>query len=428
MTLSVVMVALLGVLAMAAVVWLPPLHPAQLWLIPWAIATGLYLMKLFPYRTLDNKSVVLVCGSSLAFLVGTLGGERITRRRASGLSEPTAPERYAIGWAAALALGLTALLLLAFLAQAASTYGARAALVSTLTVRDAIGQGAFALTVKYVYAALAATALCGIAAATDRKNAAIWALGGLAAVGSIYFSTGRSTLVVALVVGLVAYLLARTKPLSRSRFIAGCAGVGVFAVVVFVIGGTLIGKTYANNPGIQEVSSAFTKHPRLRVLALPYEYASAPIAALDVQVDASTPWGTAHGCAAFSEECRVLRRLGLGLQGTSRIRPFTADPLPWNTYTALDVPLLDGGYLLAIPIVGLVGLVLGWLWTRARGHNVFAICAYAVLAPAAVTSSGSFNLTAPHLVGAVVIALTAIVLAAPLRRAVRRDPMPVAQF
>jgi hypothetical protein len=422
------MVVVLAVLALAALIWLPPLHPAQLWLIPWAIAAGLYLMRLFPYRTLDTKTVVLVCGSSIAVVIGVLGGERIGQRLPRRAAEPTEPAIGAIGWAAALALSLTALLLFGFLAQAASRYGARAALISTLTVRDAIGQGAFPITVKYVYAALAATALCAIAAATDRRKAAWWTVGGLAAVGSIYFSTGRSTFVVGGVVGLVAYLLARAKPLSRARFIAGCAGVGAFAVIVFVIGGNLIGKTYANNPGIQEVSSTFTKHPHLRVLALPYEYASAPIAALDVQVDASTPWGTTNGCAAFSEECRVLGRLGFGLTGTSRIRPFTTDPLPWNTYTALDVPLLDGGYILAIPILGLFGLLLGLLWNLAQRRNVFGVCTYAILAPAAVTASGSFNLTAPHLVGAVVIALTAIVVAAPLRRVMRREPVPLSEF
>jgi hypothetical protein len=424
---SLVMAALLIALAVASVIWLPPLHPAQLWLIPWAVATGLYVMRLLPYRALDTDTVVLACAASLAFAVGTLAGEGIGNRMSPVAEGRTADRDTAtIRWAAGLALALTALLLGAFIAQTGARYGPRAALISTLTVRDALGAGQFALTIKFVYAALAATALCAVATARDRANAMRWGGAAVAAIGSIYFSTGRSTLVVAVVVGLTAFLLARAERVSRRQFVAGCAGVGAIALTVFVVGGNLIGKTYANNPGIQAVTSTFKEHPRLRVLALPYEYATAPIAALDVEVDASTRWGETGGCAAFSEACRVLHRLGLDVVGTSRVRPFTSDPLPWNTYTGLDVPLLDGGFVLAVPIVALAGLVLGCLWSLARRRIAMAICAYAILAPASVTSAGSFNFTAPHLVGGVLIAIVAITLASPLRRAFRQDPVPVA--
>jgi hypothetical protein len=407
---AVVMVALLTVLAVASIVWLPPLHPAQLWLIPWVLATGLYLTRLLPYRRLSVETVALACGSCLAFVVGTLVGERIGRK----LPRSPRVNDHGIGavrWAAVGALGLTALLLVGFLAQTASRFGLRATLISTQTVRDAVGLGQFSVTIKYVYAALAATALCAIAAARDAKPVAPrWKVACLLAIASVYFSTGRSTLVVAMLVGVVAYVLARRQPLSRARFLTGCIAVAVLALLVFVVGGNLIGKTYENNPGLQAVPSVFTDHPRLRVLALPYEYTSAPIAALDVQVAASTMWGTSHGCAAFVEPCRILERLGVsGLKPVPRVRPFTHEPLPWNTYTALDIPLTDGGLIFAIPLTGLVGCALGVLWAVAHRRSPFAVSAYALLSSALVTASGSFNFTAPHIVGAICICLVALV-------------------
>ena len=41
----------LGAVAVAAIIWLPPLHPAQLWSIPWAVASGLFALRLLPYRS-----------------------------------------------------------------------------------------------------------------------------------------------------------------------------------------------------------------------------------------------------------------------------------------------------------------------------------------------------------------------------------------
>jgi hypothetical protein len=416
------MVAILGVLAVISLWRLPPLHPAQLWSIPWAVAAGLYFMHLLPYRRLDVETVVLACSSCLGFVAGTLAGERIGGRLAAEPGRRSNVGTGAIRWAAAMALGLTALMLCAFLAQVAAHFGARAALLASPQVRDAIGAGAFPLTIKYVYAALAATALCAIAAARGSSSRPTrWHALTTLSILSIYFSTGRSTLVVTILVALAAYLLARERPLSRMRFVSGSVGVGALTLIIFIAGGSLIGKTFSNNPGLQALPSTFTRHPRLQVLALPYQYASAPIAALDVQVDAATPLGTTHGCAAFSEACQVLNRLGFQLQGASRVRPFTTEPLPWNTYTALDVPLLDGGIVFLVPIVGLIGILLGLLWCFARRGSLTAVFVYAVLGPAAVASSGSFNFTAPHLIGAIIIALAALALVSPLRHALRRQ-------
>ena len=42
----------LGAVGVAATIRLPPLHAAQLWPIPWAVAGGLFAPQLLPYRSI----------------------------------------------------------------------------------------------------------------------------------------------------------------------------------------------------------------------------------------------------------------------------------------------------------------------------------------------------------------------------------------
>jgi hypothetical protein len=192
--------------------------------------------------------------------------------------------------------------------------------------------------------------------------------------------------------------------------LATTIGLIVLALVVFVVGGRMIGKTFENHPSFSAIPSVLTEHDPLTELALPYQYASAPIPALDVQVDRTATWGTTHGCATFAELCRVAERLGPDLPAASRVRPFTIEPLAWNTYTALDTPLLDGGLVFAVPILAVAGLLVGFIWSAARGRHVTAVSTYALIAPAIVTAYGQFNFTAPHIIGAIIISVVTLAL------------------
>jgi uncharacterized protein (DUF697 family) len=98
------------------------------------------------------------------------------------------------------------------------------------------------------------------------------------------------------------------------------------------------------------------------------------------------------------------------------VRPFTASPLPWNTFTALDVPLIDGGTVLLVPIVALIGLIMGWIWGRARRASLAATVIYAVEAVGVVTAAGSFNFLATFLLGSIVIAVVALRCAGALEK------------
>jgi ABC-type glycerol-3-phosphate transport system permease component len=401
---------ILIVTALAACVALPPLHPAQIWVFVWALAVGVYSLKLLPYLALGARAQVLIGGASLGFMSSSLIGERLTRSSASRFKLPRkAVSEVDIQVAASLTLGLTLLGLLAFLLQAAQRYGLRAALVSSSDVRHAIEAGTFKVTIKYVYAAVSASVLCGACAAMGPHRVR-WAIAAGSAVLSTYFTTGRATLVIATVSALCAYALSCPRLPSRRSLVVSVLIVAIIALGSFTIGGSLIGKTFKNSE-LATIDSQFERHPSLRWAALPYEYISAPIAAFAVEVSLSDALPRTDGCASAGYICSILHHAGVNVNAFPEVRPFTAPPLAWNTYTSLDAPLLDGGVWLVIPAAALAGIVLGAMWEGARQRRVLAIVVYAALAPAIVTATGSNDFTAPLLLGAIVIALGAVLTA-----------------
>lgn len=400
----------LGVVATAGLVFLPPLHPGQIWSFVWFAAVGLFSLGLLPYRALGSSTVWLIAAGSAAFILGTLVPKRLLGRPLEKLSESTTVPSHVIVRAATAGCVLTAFTLVCFLVQVASAYGLRSALVTSPEVRTAVQTGETSLTIKYVYIALCAAALAGAAAAVSEPGRARlrWIACALGAVLATYFATGRSTLVVAAVIALVAYALSRPSALSRRELLLGGGGVIVLAVSVLIVGGNVIGKTFESSE-ISTIRSTFTDRPALSALALPYQYASAPIAGLDVQMDALGSVERTDGCATVEWACTLLSRAGFDAKPYPRIRPFTLPPLKWNTYTALDAPLLDGGPWLVPVVIGAFGFIMGTLWTLASFGAVGGRILYAILTPAVLTSTGSNNFTAPYLVGAAALSVILLV-------------------
>jgi len=103
------------------------------------------------------------------------------------------------------------------------------------------------------------------------------------------------------------------------------------------------------------------------------------------------------------------------------VRPFTAAPLAWNTYTSLDAPLLDGGAWMVIPAAALAGIFLGALWLAARERKLLALLGYAILVSSIVTAAGSNNFTASFLLGAIIIVIGAVLAAQLIKRTPRQS-------
>jgi hypothetical protein len=405
---GLILTGILLVTAVVAVGRLPPLHPAQLWTVPWTIAVGLYSLRLLPYRSLSTTTVVVAAASSLAFVAGALAGEHWLAPRTR---RPSKPFQYGTVRTAAIGAALlTGVGVSVFVASAAASYGLHDTITASYRLRLAIDGGALTVQIKYVWAALASVALCSMAAglAPTRRSTQVWLLLAGCSVASIYFATGRATIVSAIVIALVAYLATRRTPVGRRRFAVGVVAVAAVSLGIFIAGGQLIGKTFANDTDLRSVPSFFTRHQSFSGLALAYQYVSAPIAGLDVQVASSARVGGAGGCAVFTEVCRVLQKVGVPVTPVSRIRPFTAPPIVWNTYSGLDAPLIDWGRDLAVPMVGLLGIVCGLLWGWCRRRAGVGQILYSVEAAAIVGSWTTFTFTAPHIIGGLLIALVAI--------------------
>lgn len=393
--------------AAAACLTLPALHPAQLWTVTWAFATSLFALHFLPYPPMRAVTGSIAFAALVAFVLGTFAGERL----------PTGPPVRTGGWTEAdwrilkragvwVAAG-AALLFVAFLAQVAQGFGVRAAFVSSGLVRTAIGQGFASVTIKYLYLSIATAALAGLLAATAqrRRERRRWQVVALLAVASAYFSTGRGTILLVAIVAVVSGFC--VKRLPAGKFLAVGVSAVLLATGALIAGGAVIGKTYGNAP-IRSLSSYFAEHPQLSQLALPYEYFSAPISDLQVEVARTTTWGRRHGCATLGTFCTLLHAIGVPVQAESAIRPFTPLPIPWNTYTGLDMPLIDGGFVVAVPIVFLLGLCSGYAWRRAQLGYMSFVCIYGIVASAIAFSIAQNNFFAPHIVGAMVAVLFGI--------------------
>jgi len=405
--------AVLMVVLAAVTLWrLPALHPAQLWALAWAAAVVLFALELLPYRTPADRTWLLIDASTLGFVGAALAGRPLAKRI------PWRP-RWVDGlpYAAAGLTLLTAVWLVAFLVEATVQYGVRATLVTSVDVRRGIQEGALSVSVKYVYVALAAAAVCGamLAYSSGRRP---WALAALFVIGSTYFSTGRATVVMAMVIALAGWAMCREEAIRRRWLVVGAGGLAVAAIAVIAIVGSLIGKTFENTE-LATIRSVFTETRAIKNLAVPYQHMTAPIASLDVQVAARREVPPMGGCATLESACTVLRSAGLDAEPYPRIRPFTARPLRWNTYTALEAPLLDGGERAVVPVIAVFGLLAGLLWTLARLEVTVARLLYAVTVPAILSSVGANNFTAPQLLGAAAAIIAALL--AGQRLAERRE-------
>ncbi len=411
---SVTALAIFGgnvALLVAVAARLPLLHPATLWAAVWSLASTLYLLHLLPYHDPDPLTAVVALAGSVTFIVGTLVGERLFARRL-GADRSTAGDREgdadrALAVATVLVAALAAIMLGAFLLQVAATYGLRASVVASADVRRAIGDGFAGATIKFVYPALGGAALGGLAAARLSATRWRWLAVAAACTLSTYFSTGRSTMLIAGAAGAVAFALGSSTRPSNGMVLKGAALLTVGTLLAFLGVGQLLGKTFANSE-IATMDTSFTRHELLRPLALPYHYVSTPLAALDEQVGVTGTWGRAQGCATGREVCSILARAGLDVHPEPRLRPFTARPLTWNTYTGLDFPLIDLGTGLFWIITLLTGVGVGALWHAAQSRSATGIVVYALVATAILYSSVQYNFLAPHIVGAAVIVSAAL--------------------
>lgn len=411
------------ILALVVAFWrLPALHPIQLWLLVWSLSTALYALRLLPYIALSWTTIGLAGGASLAFVTTAAVSSRWRCNEPErGLSENL---RLTISRAAIWVLVVAVVWLAAYLTQVVVTYGLGSISRTSVSARHGIQKGEFSITIKYIYlmfAAIALTAYNGALSPPGRGRRR-WIGSCVICVASLYFATGRATVVDGAIAASVTYALARPHPIRKRTLILAIAGLGFLALCVFLSLGAIIGKTFEHDPGFLQVPNVFAGHRYLSELALPYQYASAPIAALQVQVHSSGLWGDGHGCAMVPSVCSILGKIGISVPHIPRIRAFTAPPLPWNTYTSLDAPLIDGGKALLIPIVGLIGSLLGLLWSSAARRNPLAVIFYALEAVALITAAGSFNFTAPQLIGAFLIAAIALGLARVSLRSVRFGP------
>jgi len=77
---GIILASVLVLAGFWTILGLPPLHPVQLWTVPWAVASALYAVRLLPYRTLSWETLGIAVGATLTFSVAALAAERVKVR------------------------------------------------------------------------------------------------------------------------------------------------------------------------------------------------------------------------------------------------------------------------------------------------------------------------------------------------------------
>ena len=373
-----------GIAFLFAVWRLPALHPVQLWTGSWAVATVLYALRLLPYRNLSWLTAGLICGAVVTFAAGVPLGARIAPRRQASRGGRQKEEIVVL--AAWLSIALLTVTLAAFLAQLISRYGVIHVLRISPEVKFYLSGGQGPFTGTYVDVALAATTICALAAAlaNARDPRRRWLFAAAVCAATVYFSTSRGFIVIALVAGLAVLVVSGTD-VDRRRIAVGSLAAGLAILAMFIGLGALLGKTYGNST-IGEFDNFFSRHPAVSAFALPYQDLSASVPALDLLVGASPTWGVAYGCATAPIPCGALRKLGVPTPRVPVAGPFTKPPLQWNAYTFLDRFLIDGGTALTLVLVAITGVLAGYFWARARAGSSAGIVIYALSVPALIAS------------------------------------------
>ena len=300
---GVFLASVLLITAIWSVLRLPPLHPLQLWSIPWALSSFGFALGLLPYIAISWLTVTFILGATAALGFGVAGGERLYRSRAGDAAPADTNElRKRLRWSALIAIGLTIVLLSAFLIQLTLRFGLRDALLADGEVRAAIGNGDFTISVKYLYANMAAIALTGAMAgiASSTRLSRVWLTSLLFLVAAPYFTTGRSNIFVAAAVAGVAFFMFCPRRPSSKRVAIGIVSSAIVGLTIFIAMGSLVGKVYEASPEFEQVPNFFLSHSEATALAIPYRYLSSSIPALELQVQQSSLLGKTHGCAGKS--------------------------------------------------------------------------------------------------------------------------------
>jgi oligosaccharide repeat unit polymerase len=368
-----------GIVFLVALRRLPVLHPVQVWSGSWAVSTLLYALRLLPYRSLSWLTAGLICGAVAVFTAAVPVGNRLAHRHKARAGAGNEGE--AIALAALLSIAALTLTLAAFLAQIISRFGVGPVVRIAPEVKAYLASGAAPLSGTYVDLAIVATVLCALAGVFARTGALKrgWLVAAAGCAGTVYFSTSRGFIVVALIAGLTA-IFATMPQVNGRRLVTTSLVAGLVILAMFIGLGSLLGKTYRGST-IGQFDNFFSRHPAVSSLALPYQDLTASIPALDLLVGVSPTWGSAHGCATAPIPCGVIRKLGVPAERVPVAGPFTKAPLPWNGYTFLDRFLIDGGTALTLVFVAATGMLAGYFWTRSRAGSVYAILIYAIGVP-----------------------------------------------
>lgn len=370
------------------------LTPLALFFLGWIPAVSLYLWNPLHLYHLHAKTWGFLALGVVFFLLGYL---TITYSRRGHNSVPPPPRltdhlttsslRAAtrLWWVCTI---LGTVLFLIYVRSFATSFSPSAFGGRLLAVRSGLALGQVPAGFYYFYFYELLVPVSMLLARLDPRHRVRYIAVGVASFLALILTTGRTNATETLLLVLFVFLFEQGHRQLRARGVARIALAAVGAVVLFLIVGTLIGKSYSNSSLRDGSLVQPTSLPQQ--LRLPYLYYVGSLPSFD-QLATGQAHGLEHG-VTFRPVLQVAHVVDRSIHVPSNVQGFYQIPYPFNVSTYLAPLYTDLGGLGILLGSFLIGGVSAWTYRQwTQSPSPATLCRVALVGSLAFNLVGSFG-------------------------------------
>lgn len=343
------------------------LNPWNAMTVVWTACVILYLVNPFGLTQIHADTWLLLVAAFACFTAG-YWLVTLTRETLGPLPEPGSIRIIELGsqrWRRLqlLMLGSViwfAIFLAVFLFGAISRYGPNP-LTFVARLRLSLSEGDTPAGYYYFYAAQLLVPLGVLLWRHGRPQRTRYLVVSGVSFASLWFTSGRTNLVIAATWTLAALALERGGRPVRARAVAGAVGVLVTGLFLFVLMGDAIGKTYGNS-SLAGGGNGFVPVP----LVIPYIYLVGSLPALDqvIHENPATQRPTIPKGYSIRFIYQIQAFLGRDVRVPAGNLPYWSIPFSFNTATFLEPLAFEYGQGWSLVIVFFIGCLSAGVYVR----------------------------------------------------------------
>lgn len=361
----------------------PSVTPLAAYLLTWILMITAYLWNPLLFIPLQARTWRVIGLGTIGCVLGyALVSRLLVRLPVTSAREQDDASTLRLLWQGSTIAG--GVLFAAFFFQVSQRYGLANLAFLLFNLRSDVGAGAIPTGFHFFYFAELLVPLSLLCALRFRSRRGLYLAVAGGTLCALLLTSGRTNASKAILWAGAALLLHAGYRRLTPRVVTLGAGAVALVMVVFVLLGGLVGKTYENSP----VFARFGGQPPFPSgLVLPYVYLASPLPTLDQVI---TTGGSAE---TRGSTLRPLYQIGalvdVRVRIPDKVQEFRATPYPFNVSTFLG-PLYEdytaGGVVVGSLLFGGVLAATYWYWRWKQTAASLLLCALGCVM--AVTSSG----------------------------------------